>query len=191
MMKYILLFGFLTLILSCGVPTNNANTENTKEVEEKVQTVSISQIIDPLGDPCKVSGDEITKILGWKKGSDGRPNAINNDFRKGCDYGRIEGNLQVAFERFKERTIERKYLEQTFKLTLENPSNNMTTQEIPDGFGDQTIFMFGKEGPNHTYKIMWRFGNHTQKSVRFFSSKKQDAEEKLKQLKLIAAKLEN
>lgn len=187
MLKYTFFIALVALLTSCG---NSSSETNSIESKDKPQVVQVANKINPLGEPCIVTGAEIAKIIGWEEYSEGRPNGINNEYMKACDYGSSSGNLQIGFERYKERIIERKYLEKGYQRELETPADGQTTQEVSAGFGDQAIYVFGRKGPIHTYILKWRFGNHTQKMIYFSSSKKQNAEDKLQQLKQIAAKLE-
>lgn len=185
-MKHSILLALAMILASCGVEKTESNSANGMISDaETTQTT-----IDPLPEPCIVSGAEMTAILGWKKGSEGRPNGINGEFMKACDYGSNSGNVQVAFKRYKERDIESKWLEGSYKKQLGGDGGKLTYQEVADGFGDQTIFSFGKEGPINAYMLKWRVGNHTEKSVRFTSSSKQKADEMLEKLKQVAAKIE-
>lgn len=181
-MKYILLIALMSLFVSCSNDSDDTNPQNGDNND--------NNNLPALEDPCVISGDEIAQIIGWEGYSDGRPNGINSENLKVCDYGANSGNLQITFRRYDDDVIERKGLEDAFKTELESPAENFTSIEVFDGLGDQAVYLQGVEGPNNVYFLKWRFGNHTEKSVRFISSQEFDSNEKLNQLKQIANKLE-
>ena len=188
MKKFTVLFALLVILASCNdAPKEADNSQATQP--ETAEAESTNPTPDPLGDPCVLSGQDIAAMLQLDDLSDGRPNGINGETMKACDYGGKEGNVSISLQRYNDRTIEKKSVEKAYEGDLAKESDKLTYQEVEGSVGDQMIYMFGKSGPNNVYKIRWRYGNHTEKTVKFQSSKQYDSAQKLEQLKQIAAKL--
>lgn len=191
-MKKIIPYLTLLFLTSCSDNTSQNTQPNKNRTDQIKPIVSEKNInLKPLGNPCQLSGDLVSKILKWEGGSEGLQNAINNKNRKGCNYGSNTGQLQVSFERYEQRYIDKKFLENSFIKQLENPSSKITSQKINENIGDQVIFITGKNGPNNMYQLKWRNGNHTQKSVVFNSYSDIDTKPILQQLIMLANALEN
>lgn len=184
-MKYTIYFIGLLLLTSCGSEATDSGDTSTDDAT----TSETSEDIEPLSDPCQVSASEITAIMGVEY-SEGRPNAINSETMKVCDYGaNVSGSLSIGFNRHS--NLSEGALEASFQSTLEKTSEKMTYQEVEAGLGDQAIYFFGEKGPNHVYTLQWRLGNHTSKRIFLSSAKERNAEETLTQLKEIANKVKN
>ena len=67
-----------------------------------------------------------------------------------CDYGSNTGALQIAFERYKEATIQRGFLTSSFASDLEKPPGKFTYEPVSGDLGDQAIFV--------THRISYRIG---------------------------------
>ena len=192
-MKYSILLVSLFLISSCGSGTTESTSTDTEEQTKTESTeTEVSETIPPLGDPCQIPADEIASIIGWEDYNNEKPNSMNGERLQGCDYStKLSGGLSILFRRHDNSNPDGRYLERAFQSDLEKTAGDMTFQEVSDGFGEQTIFSFGMQGPNYMYNIRWRFGNHTEKSISLRSTVERNSEETLQQLKAIATKLKN
>lgn len=192
-MKYGIFFISFLFLISCGseetdTPESNIADNSTEESIEAETTESKA----PLGNPCQLSASEIAAIIGWEDYNESAPNSMNSETLQACDYSsNSSGYLGVVFQRHDDSNPEGRYLERSFKRGLENNKEDMTTKAVSNGFGDETIYTFGKNGPNYVYKIQWRFGNHTEKEISWQATSERNSEETLSQLMAIANKLQN
>ena len=146
---------------------------------------------NPLTDPCVLSAKEIAEIIGWEDYSDPQSNPMNSKTMKSCMYPtNLSGALTITYRQYKIRNPNGRYLERAFNRDLENTDKKMIHETITDLAGDQMIYSYGSVGPNKLYKLRWRFGNHTEKSVDYRAPKEQDVTTTLEKLKTIVKALE-
>ncbi len=187
-MKYSPFLISALLLFSCGGESQETN-ETASDTTEKSTEESTSETIEPLGDPCKLSAEEIAAIIGWEDYFEGKSNSMNTEARLACEYGtKLDGALTIMFQRYDSDPAS-DYLERSYDGMLEMEDDKLTFQEVSTEIGDQMIYNFGPEGPNYVYKIQWRFGNHTGHSISLRAVNERDSEETKNQLLAIAKKL--
>jgi len=99
------------------------------------------------------------------------------------------GQASITISRSDERTITGKYLERAYSSDLTKEDDRLTYEEVNIGLGDQAIYISGKQGPHHFYKLRWRQGNEVDYDVTLRSSKKRDKAATLETLKGLAERL--
>jgi hypothetical protein len=184
-MKISILFFSVVLLISWG---NNKSYAGSAKQEQPNQQVALK----PLSDPCAMSAKEIADIMRWKDFFDAVPNQLNSEKMKSCFYGtNLSGGVTITFMRYEVKNPDSRYLERSFTRDLESNEGGFTYEEIKGGAGDQMIYSYGKNGPNHVYKIRWRFGNQTEKMIEYRATKKQKPAVALEKLDAIVKALEN
>lgn len=142
-------------------------------------------------DVCKIPAEEVASIFGWKGVTGPFPNSMNNEKRQACDYvgSGTSGRLMILQEQYEGRIVENKYVESAFDATLTDTRSDLSWDVIQGAPGDAAIYGYGKDGPNHTYMLKYRFGNQKMVTITHSGSKKRNPEETLEGLLTIARKL--
>jgi hypothetical protein len=130
-----------------------------------------------VADPCGLATDAVVAALGWSGGSGPFPNEFNDDDLQACDYvgDGTDGRLQILLTRYDADAIERGFLEGAFDDYLAGAYGDLTWAPVADGLGDEALYGTGMEGPNQIYHLVYRYGNHTQVSLRHLGSEARDA----------------
>ncbi len=189
-MKYGFLLLSSLLIFSCSnSAADESETATSPSATNEPVAAETPQVKEPLGDACKIPASEIAEIMGWDDYLDAMSNSMNGEKYQACDYAtNLSGTLTILLTRHDDSNPDGRYLERAFEQALANEGKDMKWQAA-SGFGDEVIYGFGKTGPNYSYKLRWRFGNHTEHSLLLRAPKERNAEETLNQLKEIAAKV--
>lgn len=179
-MRTFILLTALMAVLSCKEHKVSQNTS----VSIANTTAQKNDNSKPLKNPCElVSANEIAKIIGWTEYSKGKPNAMNSEKLKSCGFEtKDSGTLTLVFMRHKGN-----YLQSAFNSDISKDNSKLTYQDVSNGTGHQMVYCYGQDGPHYLYKIRWRYGNHTEKSIEYRALKRQNKTVTLKKLKQIAS----
>lgn len=186
-------FIFFTLILGVCLSCSEGGSGKSEAVIASAAP-KVPAPISPvtINHPCDVlTGATVAQDLGWEGSIDPVPTTMRDGRLQSCFYSSTNsvGAATITVSQSSERTIERKGLAQSFAKDLASTDGPLTYRTISDGFGDETIYGYGKRGPNHNYRLRWRTGDHTEYSIDMNAYKKLDEQSVLEKLKVLAAKM--
>lgn len=207
-MKHALLLLIFSLLFACSEKTESK--EEIKDVEQpKVEKavaaeapVKKSDVVVPPrpkeiplaelpNSPCKsLSAASIATALNWKGAHDGVSKSFYDGRLQACEFTATanEGGLSASITNSDEKAIERGGLNRAYASDL-NRTEGIVYELVKINLGDQSIYGFGKNGPNYHYILRWRKGNLVDYKLDYRSSKKLDDRIVLKQLIALAAEL--
>lgn len=186
-----LLFITTFILATCGGgPATDLNVETAAEPSESQSEATVPSP-DPLGEPCVLDVAKVAAALGWKSALDPEPNQLNSEKLQACDYidANYKGRLTVSQERFEGRIVEGGYLSRSYQSTLEKTDSDLKWRSVESDLGDEAIYGHGKNGPNHTYTLQWRFGEHTQLILSLRGGEKRNQDETLEKLIQLAEQI--
>jgi len=184
---------FFSLVLAvCLSCSDGASEKADVSLSSTPPTVNATSSPSNAEHPCDaLPGATVAQDLSWEGSNDPIPTTMRDGRLQSCFYSSTNtvGAATITIAQSSDRTIERKGLEQAFQKDLSNTDGTLTYRSVPDGFGDETIYGYGKRGPNHTYRLRWRAANHTDYSIDVVAYKKLDEQVVLERIKVLAARM--
>lgn len=190
-MKYTVLLFTLLLIVSCGGGESAETDTLANQAESTTPPAAPAAEVAIPNNPCeKISANDVAMALGWTGATDGIAKEFFEKRLQGCEFtgNGIEGGLAASITSSQPRTIQNKGLERAFTTDLED-NDRLTFRDAGNGIGDQSIYGYGKRGPNYLYILRWRDGNEYDYKLEYRSSKELDEAAVLTQLNALATKM--